>query len=99
MIVVSETQVREAAWNRLGRAYNPGTAFQKYAGAQNVGFPMMGEFDFGGYRVQGYAQGIVYCRIGDWANARSIPWSEEAESSKQPVGAHPARAVIAESTG
>jgi hypothetical protein len=66
--------IRDAAWGKLGVPYNPDAAFPKYARVHNLGVPMAGEFDVAGYRAQGYAGGIVYCKIGDWGNVQVLPW-------------------------
>jgi len=70
--------LRNAAWNRLGIAFNPDAAFGKYAREQDLGNPVTGEFDVstsaGDFREQGFAGRIVYCKIGDWANVKVMPW-------------------------
>lgn len=70
--------LRNAAWNRLGIAFNPDAAFGKYAREQDLGNPVTGEFDVstsaGDFREQGFAGGIVYCKIGDWANVQTMAW-------------------------
>lgn len=73
-----EQALRNAAWNKAGIAYNPDAAFPKYARANNLGVPMTGEFDVTvagvTYRVQGFAGGIVYTKVGDWANLKQLIW-------------------------
>lgn len=66
--------IREAAWNALGIPYNPEAALARYAREHELGNPMTPEFDVGGHRAQGFANGILYCRIGDWGNVKSIRW-------------------------
>ena len=66
--------IRNAAWNAAGQPYNPDAAFPKYAREHSLGVPLTGEFDVNGYRVQGFAGGIVYCLIGDWGNVKDMPW-------------------------
>jgi hypothetical protein len=66
--------IRNAAWNQLGIPYNPEAAFAKYARAQKLGNPVTTEFDISGYRAQGFAGGIVYAKIGDWANIQLLAW-------------------------
>jgi hypothetical protein len=66
--------IRNAAWAQLGIPYNPEAAFAKYARAQKLGNPVTTEFDISGYRAQGFAGGIVYAKIGDWANIQQLAW-------------------------
>ena len=70
--------VREAAWNAAGIPYNPEAAFSRYAREHELGTPQTEEFDFSykgvNYRGQGFSQGIVYTRVGDWANIREMTW-------------------------
>jgi len=74
---VTESDIRNAAWNRVypeGIAYNPNAAFPVFAKRHSLGVPVTAEFDIGPYRVQGYANGIVYARIGDWGNIKLLEW-------------------------
>ena len=70
--------VREAAWNAAGIPYNPEAAFSRYARDHGLGTPQTEEFDFSykgvNYRGQGFSQGIVYTKVGDWANIREMTW-------------------------
>lgn len=66
--------VRDTAWQVIGLPLNPEAAFPKYARAHDLGLPMTGEFDIESYRAQGFAGGIVYCKVGDWGNVKQIPW-------------------------
>ena len=70
--------VREAAWNAAGIPYNPIAAFPRYAREHNMGNPETEEFDFShdgiNYRGQGFGQGIVFARVGDWENLQELPW-------------------------
>jgi len=70
--------VREAAWNAAGIPYNPEAAFSRYAREHELGTPQTEEFDFSykgvNYRGQGFSQGIVYTKVGDWANIREMTW-------------------------
>jgi len=72
----AEQIFREAAWNEwLGEGhYNPSATFSIYAIEHELGVPLMGEFDVGSYRVQGFANGIVFCEIGQWQDVRGIDW-------------------------
>ncbi len=72
--VVPIEAIIEAAWNALGIPYNPEAAIAQYARENDLGVPMTLEFDVDGYRAQGFAGGIVYCRIGDWGNCRMVEW-------------------------
>ena len=71
---MNEETIRRAAWQALGIPYNPDAAFPRYAREHDLGNPVTREVDVAGYRLQGYAGGIVYARIGDWDNIREIPW-------------------------
>lgn len=69
--------LRNAAWNALypgGIAFNPAAAFGQYARAQNLGVPTTNEFDYAGWRAQGFAGAIVYAVIGQWANVLRLAW-------------------------
>ena len=70
--------VREAAWNAAGIPYNPEAAFSRYAREHELGTPQTDEFDFSykgvNYRGQGFSQGIVYTKVGDWANIKEMTW-------------------------
>ena len=66
--------VRNAAWNALGIAYNADAAFVRFARANGLGNPVTGEFDVGEKRVQGFTGGILYATIGRWADIRVLPW-------------------------
>jgi hypothetical protein len=66
-------ELLEAAWNAIKVAYNPATAFFKYAIANNLGIPMTNEFDFTirevNYRGQIFHKvdtTLVYAEIGQW---------------------------------
>lgn len=66
--------IRDAAWNALGIPRYIKAALYKAAQAAKLGRPVTAEFDWQGYRVQGYDGGIVYCVIGDWGNVRKVDW-------------------------
>ncbi len=66
--------IRNVAWNALGIPYNPDAAFPKYAREHGLGNPVTREVDVQGYRLQGYAGGIVYAKIGDWGKVEYIVW-------------------------
>jgi hypothetical protein len=66
--------IRNAAWTQLGIPYNPEAAFAKYARTNKLGDPVTTEFDISGYRAQGFAGGIVFAKIGEWANIQTLAW-------------------------
>jgi len=69
-------RVRNAAWNLRGVPYNPDAAFAKYARQHGLGAPLTVE-SYGqveGYALQAFVGGIVYAKVGDWANVTHIPW-------------------------
>jgi hypothetical protein len=66
--------IRNAAWSQLGIPYNPDAAFAKFARQQGMGNPVTTEFDISGYRAQGFTGGILYAKIGDWANIQILAW-------------------------
>jgi hypothetical protein len=72
-------ELKNAAWNSMGVAYNEYFAFPKYAVAHNLGVPIKEAFDFTincvFYRGQifiGSGVTFVYCKIGDWENVKSM---------------------------
>jgi len=67
-------RIREEAWDWWGISYNPEAAFSIKARELNLGVPMTDEFDLDGYRAQGYAGGIVYCKIGHWNDIEFVSW-------------------------
>ena len=70
--------IRNTAWNMRGIPHNPMAAFPKYARENGYGVPLTTEFDVqvGGvtYRLQGFSGAIIYCKVGDWANIKSLGW-------------------------
>jgi hypothetical protein len=66
--------VREESWRQIRVAFNRDSSFARYARQQNLGAPLTNEYDVGAFRAQGFAGGIVYARIGDWANIRHVTW-------------------------
>jgi hypothetical protein len=70
--------VREAAWNAGGIPYNPDAAFPRYAREHSLGNPETGEFDFTyageQFRGQGFSEAIIYCRVGDWGQIKTVSW-------------------------
>lgn len=74
---VPET-LRELAWNLAGTPYNPAAAFPAFARAHRLGIPLTGEHDstLNGvtYRLQGFADGILYAVVGEWGKIEVLPW-------------------------
>lgn len=66
--------VRQTAWHATGLALSPTTAFALYASQHSLGAPLTVETDVAGYRVQGFANGIVYAPIDRWDQASHISW-------------------------
>lgn len=73
-VLPSAQEIRHAAWDMIGEPWNPDAAFQKYATAHNLGYPITSEWDHQGVRIQGFAGGIVYAPIGEWGKVTHIPW-------------------------
>jgi len=69
--------IRQACWDRQNVPYNPAAALQRAAEDNYLGAPLGTEFDKGDYRIQAYAEGIVYCRVGEWGNVRYIGWHND----------------------
>ena len=55
-------------------AYNPNAAFVRVAREQGLGAPLGNEFDYRMWRMQCFANGIVYALVGDWGNVRVIKY-------------------------
>lgn len=76
--IVPDNVVREEAWNAAGIPFNPQAAFARYAREHGLGTPQTNEFDFSyrgvNYRGQGFSQGIVYSKVGDWGNIKELSW-------------------------
>lgn len=72
---ITDEDIRRAAWDYWDVPYNPDAAFPVYARAHGLGVPLTHEFDLNDtVRAQGYAGGIVYATIGDWANIHKLEW-------------------------
>jgi len=75
MVIDVAALIREAAWNRVGVDWIREAAFHVYAQVHGLGIPMSNEFDlYELYRIQAFAGGIVYARIGDWQGVRHLAW-------------------------
>lgn len=66
--------VRRTLWANLNVVYKPNSVFAAYARAHNLGAPLTNEGDIGAYRVQGFAQGIVYAPVTDWSKVAHTGW-------------------------
>lgn len=66
--------IREEAWNAVGVNYNPDAAFGVFARRNGLGVPLTNEFDVSGYRVQGFAGGVVFTEIGNWQTVNLMLW-------------------------
>jgi hypothetical protein len=72
---ITDEDIRRAAWDYWDVPYNPDAAFPVYAREHGLGVPLTHEFDLNDtIRAQGYAGGIVYATIGDWANIHELEW-------------------------
>jgi hypothetical protein len=74
-----ETSLRDFAWTMRGISWNPDAALYKIARGMALGYPLGPEFKFKNDRGdtfvgQLYANGIVYCLIGDWQHVNMVPW-------------------------
>jgi hypothetical protein len=71
-------QIRNAAWNALypsgGVNYNPRAAFAIFAREKLLGAPCTQERNHMDFRYQGYVNGIVCARRGQWQQIIIIPW-------------------------
>jgi hypothetical protein len=71
-----EEQIRNAVINDIGKnkiiAYNPTAALTKRAREMGLGAPLTNEIDVGSYRAQGFAAGILFCRVGDWGDIKKL---------------------------
>jgi len=77
--VVNEDTIRQACWDKQNVPYNPEAALQKFAQEECLMAPLGPEFDIDGYRVQAYADGIVYCEIGHWNDIHYMSWHKEED--------------------
>ena len=66
--------IREQAWNQVGVSYNPDAAFSREARKLGLGAPMTGEFDYDGFRAQGFVGGVLYCEVGHWGEIEFVVW-------------------------
>jgi hypothetical protein len=71
---VNIDDLRVAAWRQRGLSMESATAFAAYARRNLLGAPQTAEFALGALRVQGYAAGIVFAPIGQWADVGHISW-------------------------
>jgi hypothetical protein len=75
---IPDNLVRAEGWNALGIPFNPNFAFPRYAHEHDLGVPLTEEFDFSyrgvNYRGQGFAQAILYCKVGEWDKILEMSW-------------------------
>jgi hypothetical protein len=73
-----EEEIRKAALAARaplgGIDYDPDAAFPPFARANGLGMPLTQELEFDGYRLQGYAGGIVYAPVADPTDLRILSW-------------------------
>ena len=73
-----EELIRKAAWELMRVPWNPVAAFPRFARQHELGAPLGQERDVTiagvAYRLQPYARGIVYARVGDWGNCKVARW-------------------------
>jgi hypothetical protein len=73
-VIPSLAAVRAAAWQALGVALNQDSAFLRYAREKNLGAPLTAELTVESFRVQGFANGIVYAPAADWNVMGHMQW-------------------------
>ncbi|RIK40283.1 MAG: hypothetical protein DCC55_15525 [Chloroflexi bacterium] len=66
--------VRSQVWAAAHIVYNRDSSFAVYARVHNLGAPLTNEINIGGYRTQGFAQGIVYAPTGQWQSINHTSW-------------------------
>lgn len=66
--------LRQQAWASLQLSYNPDSHFVTYARTHNLGAALTAEFDQSGYRVQGFANGIVFAPIKQLDQLQHMAW-------------------------
>ena len=66
--------IRQAAWNRVGIEYDPEARLAAAARERSLGAPVTGEFEHEGYRVHGFVNGVVYCKIDDGEEIEVVDW-------------------------
>lgn len=71
-------RIRNAGVNAIADThplpYNPAAAFPSYARTHGLGAPLTGEVNVATYRLQGYALGIVYALVPNWAATVHMSW-------------------------
>ncbi len=66
--------LRQAAWQVVGIALSPTSALVAYARNHNLGAPLTIEKEMDGYRVQGFAGGIVYVPLDRLTELSHVNW-------------------------
>jgi len=67
-------RLRKAAWKQIGIKFKPDSPLAAYARQHNLGRPVTKEFKVKGYKVQGYADGIVYMAAKESAEVQHVAW-------------------------
>ncbi len=57
-----------------GIDYDPTAPFPPFARAHELGIPLTQELEYAGYRLQGYAGGIVYAPADDPTALQILAW-------------------------
>lgn len=79
------TRIVDLAWRSQNVPRNPASAFFEAARRYALGAPLWHEERVEGYVWQSYANGVLYCREGDWNNVRLLDWYDTG----QLILAHP----------
>ena len=73
-ITPSFETLRAALWNARNLPLVNESALLVYARQQQLGAPLTSEVDVDGYRLQGFALGIVFAPIGAWDQISHMAW-------------------------
>ena len=66
--------MRRQVLQRVCASFDRDSVFANHARMHNLGAPLTGEFDAGRFRVQGFANGIVYAPSGQWERTDHLGW-------------------------
>lgn len=72
--VLDAEAIRKHLWHARGVSLDGTAPFAAHARAHKLGAPLTGEIDVGGFRVQGFANGIVYAPLDRLDAAGHIEW-------------------------
>jgi hypothetical protein len=72
--VLDLESIRKQVWKRAGVSFDRESIFANHARMHNLGAPLTDEFDAGRFRVQGFANGIVYAPAGEWERTDHMGW-------------------------